>query len=286
MSVNSKMTAIADEIRELSSTTGKMGLDAMATHTGNAIVEVDTQSALISQIIEALNFRMFNSGEEISIKTATVTPSSRVRNISFSGLEEEPKMFSLVPLSNTTLNSNYRYVLNVSYNGSVTVGIHSNTTTATYTADGFTFSYANGTLTINTTSTSNGGYFASGVQYQLTYVTGESASSGGQVGGSSVQSTTGTFTTNSSGVATVNCGFKPDIITIVKDDQSATANFNSINSDYSWLCIPNAVDFIVYSIEATRNNTGCSLEVSTLSFDYAITAKPNTSFTYYAIKYT
>lgn len=48
--VKSKMTAIADEIRELSGTTGTMGLDAMADHIGEANTEVSSQSDLIAQI--------------------------------------------------------------------------------------------------------------------------------------------------------------------------------------------------------------------------------------------
>ena len=42
MSVNSKMTAIADEIRELSGATDKLSLDTMATSLGEANDEVDS----------------------------------------------------------------------------------------------------------------------------------------------------------------------------------------------------------------------------------------------------
>lgn len=54
MSVNTKMTAIADEIRTLSGTTVAMGLDAMATNIGNANSEIDSQADLLSQIVTAL----------------------------------------------------------------------------------------------------------------------------------------------------------------------------------------------------------------------------------------
>lgn len=54
MSVNTKMTAIADEIRTLSGATVAMGLDAMATNIGNANSEIDSQADLLSQIITAL----------------------------------------------------------------------------------------------------------------------------------------------------------------------------------------------------------------------------------------
>lgn len=50
MSVNSKMTALADEIRELSGTEEAMGLDAMKIHVGEANTEVNTQADLIAQI--------------------------------------------------------------------------------------------------------------------------------------------------------------------------------------------------------------------------------------------
>lgn len=58
MSVNTKMTAIADEIRVLSGTTETMGLDAMATNVGNANDEIAEQAALIEQIAAGLVGKM------------------------------------------------------------------------------------------------------------------------------------------------------------------------------------------------------------------------------------
>lgn len=49
MSVNSKMTALADEIRELSGTTEAIGLDAMKIHVGEANDAISVQSNLISE---------------------------------------------------------------------------------------------------------------------------------------------------------------------------------------------------------------------------------------------
>lgn len=55
MSINSKMTAIADEVRELSGTSGAIGLDAMAAYVNEANDEVTYQASLIAQIANALD---------------------------------------------------------------------------------------------------------------------------------------------------------------------------------------------------------------------------------------
>ena len=54
MSVNSKLTAIADKIRSLVGLSEKMGLDAMSSNLGEAVNECDTQADLITQIRTAL----------------------------------------------------------------------------------------------------------------------------------------------------------------------------------------------------------------------------------------
>lgn len=58
MTVNSKMTELADEVRELSGSTGKMGIDAMVstlnTENANFNINLTNQNDLISQIQTAL----------------------------------------------------------------------------------------------------------------------------------------------------------------------------------------------------------------------------------------
>lgn len=89
MSVNSKMTAIADKIRTLLGITGSMGLDAMATNIGNAVNEVDAQDTLIQQIIAALNGKTAGGGSSqptMAIKSGTTT--SRTINTGLSDIEQ------------------------------------------------------------------------------------------------------------------------------------------------------------------------------------------------------
>lgn len=53
--LNTKMTAIADEIRELSGASNALGLDAMASHLSETNDEVDSQAELIAQIQAAVD---------------------------------------------------------------------------------------------------------------------------------------------------------------------------------------------------------------------------------------
>lgn len=77
MSVDSKMTALADEIRTLSGTTGKLGLDSMASNISEANNEVGSQTELITQIKTALENKTSVS-PELQNKTITPTAASQI----------------------------------------------------------------------------------------------------------------------------------------------------------------------------------------------------------------
>lgn len=176
------LTSIADKIRVLSGTEDDMSLGAMETKLDEANVDVNTEADLISQIMVVLNNKTDIVIPEVKIGTATAKLSSNGTSISFTGLTEEPEMFAISPTGNITLGST-RYVTSVMYDGSTTRGTYGyrsgSSATSYHSSSYFTWTYSNGTLTVKTSSSTNGGNFSSSVTYQLAYVTTTEGSLGG-----------------------------------------------------------------------------------------------------------
>jgi hypothetical protein len=77
------MTALADEIRELSSSSAKMGIDDMTTNVSNANEEVDNQTDLIAQIKGVIDTLPEAGGSgEITLQSKTVTPTASSQIVS------------------------------------------------------------------------------------------------------------------------------------------------------------------------------------------------------------
>lgn len=139
--------------------------------------ERDQQTSLITQIKTTLDGKVAPAPppepEPIEPDTKTTKLSSNSTSISFTGLTAEPKMFAICPTGNITLGST-RYVTGVMYDGSTTHGTYgyrsSSSGTSYYSASYFTWTYSNGTLTVRTSSSTNGGNFTSSVTYQMTYI--------------------------------------------------------------------------------------------------------------------
>ena len=69
--VNSKMTALADEVRELSGATEALSIDEMTTNVGEANDEVDTQMSLIAQLAIELEGKAGGGGSNEDVTTET-----------------------------------------------------------------------------------------------------------------------------------------------------------------------------------------------------------------------
>lgn len=113
---------------------------------------------------------IYSYGGSVSdIKTAEVQVGSGATQIAFTGLTAEPKYFSCVFKSNFGTASGYARANAIVSDGENVSGLYMGTTDTASTSS-WTSTYANGTLTIKSTSASNGGYFHQPGYYQLTYI--------------------------------------------------------------------------------------------------------------------
>lgn len=110
------------------------------------------------------------SGGGITIATTSKT-LSRATSATFSGLKGEPQFFVIEPSSSFSLSSSYYYITAMSTDGEKTRVTHARITgrnagSAATTSNGG-WHYANGSLTVSTTASSYGQFYAGG--YTLIY---------------------------------------------------------------------------------------------------------------------
>lgn len=102
----------------------------------------------------------------------------------------------------------------------------------------------------------------------------------------------GSFTTNSSGKATVNCGFQPDVVYFRGD----TVHSDGMQIDYSTAIVfavetrTNPAAYLSYegcthALIASKTSTGFSVDAVQFGYDWSVTVK-STTYNYVAIKYT
>ena len=122
MSVNSKMTALADEIRILSGTEDTMGLDAMKTNVNQANSNVETEADLIAQIQTALESKAAGSGgtsvETCSLIVEGATSDYYPVNIAYMTVDDSGNVVSVhetVSTSSVTVTCLRGSVVSVKY---------------------------------------------------------------------------------------------------------------------------------------------------------------------------
>lgn len=110
--------------------------------------------------------------------------------------------------------------------------------------------------------------------------------------GSSAQRTTGGFTTDkSTGKATINCGFQPDLIYVYLLDyngieEGLSIPFGEQKDPAKPYCALGYWANGIYEITTSRTSTGFSVEVYDLGWGSAHNLVKNKSFNYVAVKYT
>lgn len=112
--------------------------------------------------------------------------------------------------------------------------------------------------------------------------------------GVTVQRKSGTFTTNSSGSATVNCGFKPDAVfftgTNPMSNNSAfhagvaftDGNVNSMETMF----VPPSTSYLLSSLVTTQSTSGFTVKAVRVSTSTQTSNDSNRTVNYIAVKYS
>lgn len=111
--------------------------------------------------------------------------------------------------------------------------------------------------------------------------------------GVAVQRASGTFTTDSSGNATVNCGFQPDFVVLTKNESGsnefyvAAIPFLDYGDKTMSIPIVSSNDtYYMYLFSPTRSNTGFTVNVKKINKSWSGSNLTESSFTYIAYKIT
>lgn len=109
-------------------------------------------------------------GTSANLGTAETQVGSGATSVTFTGLTDEPDYFSVIFKSNFGTSSGYQRVISVVYDGTNTYGLAMDSGAKALSS--WSYTYSNGTLTVSSAGTNNGGYFHQPGYYQLTYGVG------------------------------------------------------------------------------------------------------------------
>jgi hypothetical protein len=113
--------------------------------------------------------------------------------------------------------------------------------------------------------------------------------------GVTVQQNAGTFTTAANGTATINCGFRPDVVIVDKGETNNGETFSSAfafeavgreNKINAGLYTYDVASFYLYDIYAQSMENGFNVEISEMDYDFDFHNAGYVTFNYVAIKYT
>lgn len=227
-------------------------LTVSADKVATGITAIDKAGNVITGTMES------STGESTKamVGSLTATPSSNSTSISFTGLKAEPKAF-MVMLQTQLTNTSTRYVTGVMSDGTNTSGTYAyqqNTRTSGYTyvsSSYFSYTYSNGTLTVKTNSSSNGGYFKSGSSYKLIYCYEEQTNNGEDTNQIDPTLWNTFFKMNAYETANVTNN-NPVILVEGTSTEDSIANLSEENTIYAF---ESTVDYVATTLEPGKKIT-------------------------------
>ena len=143
--------------------------DSSLSYTyNNGTLTITSNGATIAGGVFYLSYAYGGTSGNIDTKDAQV--GSGATSITFTGLDDEPIAWSCIFKSNFSTSSGYQRVVYVDYENGDIYGTEMDS--GTHNASHWTASYSNGSLTITSNGTNQGGYFHQPGYYQLTAVYG------------------------------------------------------------------------------------------------------------------
>ena len=109
-------------------------------------------------------------GNSANLGKAETQVGSGATSVTFTGLTDEPDYFSVIFKSDFGTSSGYQRVMSVAYDGTNVYGVAMDSGAKAQTS--WSYTYSNGSLTVSSQGTNNGGYFHQPGYYQLTYGVG------------------------------------------------------------------------------------------------------------------
>ena len=243
------------------------------TNTNNAQVTYDgtnfsktysngTLTITGSTYWQPIQYKLIYTYGEGTAYTANVQVGSGATSITFTGVSEEPSYWSCIFKSNFSTSSGYQRVIAVMDNDSSISGLEMDSSAKFATH--WTSTYNNGSLTITSNGTNQGGYFHQPGNYQLTYVLGGGGGGGGEINN---QDKTVNPSTNTQ-IITADEGYTGLGAVTVNAMPSGTAGTptatKSSVSNYSLTVTPSVTNTTGYITGSTKTGTAVTVAASEL----------------------
>ena len=142
------------------------------SYSNGTLTITSTGASFIQNNLSYIDYAYGGSAANVNSKDVQV--GSGATSITFTGLEDEPILWSCIFKSNFSSSSGYQRVIYTAKLDNTVIG-YAMDSSAHNSSSYWTATYNNGSLTITSQGTNAGGYFHQPGYYQLTYVLGEAS---------------------------------------------------------------------------------------------------------------